>query len=191
MTDLPHLSEIFSQLRRGYHYTPADGEVFRILWQRFDAYKAAFEAFGMDLRKHRERTVYLFAGSSQNPGKKARAMGLFVLVLVEWMSNEYPTIVPDFFDTWWHVDDLPHLASERYATYMEQVGVTNTADLNSVIGSLTRYGFAETRADGAFQFRTAAHRFLDLCIEAVEMTPDAEPNETEPDGPSAPRPPDS
>lgn len=174
MTSLPHLATIFDRLRSGYHYTPADGEVFRALWNRFDAYQAAFEAFGMNLQKHRENVVYLAAGASQDPGKQARKMGLFVLVLVEWMSNEHATVVPDFFETWWHVGDLPHLSSDRYREYMEQVGVTDRADVGRVIRLLTKYGFAHPRADGAFQFRTAAYRFLDLCMEAVEMTEDAE-----------------
>lgn len=187
MTDLPHLAAIFHKLRSGYHYTPADGDVFRTLWRRFDAYRDAFDAFGLLLRKHPQNVVYLAADASDDPGKQAREMGLFVLVLVEWMSDRHGTIVPDFFETWWRIEDLPHLASDRYREYMDRVGVATPDDLDRVVRLLAKYGFAESRADGAFRFRAAAHRFLDLCLEAVEMTddPDADDPDAPPDAPDA------
>ncbi|MGM0705314.1 MAG: condensin complex protein MksE [Bacteroidota bacterium] len=170
MTSLPHLATIFDRLRRGYHFTPADGDLFRVLWNDFDAYEKAFGAFGLRLHKHHQNVVYLAADPSKNPGKQARTMGLFVLVMVESMSNEYAAIVPPFFDTWWRIEELPHLASERYREYMEQVDINDADDLARVVRLLEKYGFAETRTGGAFQFRTAAYRFLDLCIDAVEMS---------------------
>jgi hypothetical protein len=178
MTSLPHLDTVFDRLRRGYHYTPDDGEVFRALWRRFDDYRAAFEALGLDLRKHPENVVFLAAGPSDEPGKQAREMGLFVLVMVEWMSDERGAVLPDFFETWWRTDDLPHLGADRYREYMGQVGVTSPGDLDRVVRTLAGYGFAEARADGAFRFRTAAHRFLDLCMEAMEQTPASSDAET-------------
>lgn len=108
-------------------------------------------------------------------------MGLFVLVMVEWVGNEHAAITPIFFDTWWHIDDLPHLAFERYREYMEQVDVNDADDLAGVIRLLETYGFAETRTGGTFQFRTASYRFLELCVEAAEMSAssDAEASDTD------------
>lgn len=178
MKSLPHLATIFDRLRKGYHFTPADGDLFRTLWNQFHAYEKAFAAFGLHLCKHSENVVYLAADRSNNPGKQARTMGLFVLVMVEWMSNEYAEIIPTFFDTWWRPNDLPHLTSERYREYMEQVDVKDANDLAGVVRLLAKYGFAETQPGGLFRFRTAAHRFLDLCMEAMEMSTesDAEPD---------------
>ncbi|MES3628905.1 MAG: hypothetical protein PPP56_01930 [Longimonas sp.] len=181
MKPLPHLATIFDRLRRGYHFTPSDGDLFRVLWNRFEAYKSAFSAFGLHLRKHPQNVVYLASDLDKNPGKQARTMGLFVLVMVEWVGNEHAAITPIFFDTWWHIDDLPHLAFERYREYMEQVDVNDADDLAGVIRLLETYGFAETRTGGTFQFRTASYRFLELCVEAAEMSAssDAEASDTD------------
>lgn len=169
MKSLPHLPEIFNRLRLGYHYTASDTALFPVLWKRFNAYKETFAVFGLRLQKHPEGVVYLDPGAAEGIGKRTRRMGLFVLILVEWMSNERPAILPDFFETWWPIDDLPHLEYDRYREYMEHVQVEHTGDLQRIVNQLAKYGFAETRSNGSFQFRTAAYRFLDLCIEAIEL----------------------
>jgi hypothetical protein len=168
MTELPHLPEIFDTLRGGYHYTPSDGEVFRALWTHFDAYRDAFDAFGLNLRKHPRRVVYLASGDEQDPGKQAREMGLFMLILVQWMGEHEGSIDPDLFEKTFFVDTLPHLQSNRYKEYMKAVDIHDSGGLESVVGTLIRLGFAEKSGQG-FRFRNAAYRFLDLCLDALDL----------------------
>lgn len=173
MTDLPHLPEIFRKLRRGYHYTPADGAPYRALEDQFEAYQAAFDAFGLQLKRHRQQTVYLEATPSQTPGTEARTMGLFMLILIEWFGTQRASLVPDLFERTFRLDDLPHLDTERYREAMKAVGVQERAGLESIVGKLEQFGFARQTSDG-FRLRAAAYRFLDLCQEAIEQAEAAE-----------------
>lgn len=168
MTELPHLPEIFDTLRSGYHYTSEDGAVFRDVWNNFDAYRDAFAAFGLHLEKHPERILFLASRDDQDPGKRARKMGLFMLILIQWMGEREASIVPALFEKTFFVDTLPHLQSDRYKKYMKAVDVHDSDDLESVINTFVRFGFAETSGQG-FRFRDAAYRFLDLCQEAIEL----------------------
>ncbi len=176
MDSLPHLESIFNDLRRGYHFTPEDGEIFRPLWNRFDEYKRLFNSLGLDLRKHPQNVVYLVANDNVQPGKQARKMGLFMMVLIEHFGETHSSIVPSLFDAVFQVEKLPHLKKARYEEYMNAIGVHDASDLEGIVRSLIRFGFAEER-DNGFTFRRATYRFLDLCREAStlgEKDPDDE-----------------
>lgn len=168
MTDLPYLPEIFDKLRGGYHYTSSDGEVFRALWTNFDDYQSAFAAFGLHLEKHRKRVVFLASGNDQDPRNQARKMGLFMLILIEWMNERETSIVPALFEKTFFVDTLPHFQSERYREYMKYVDVHDSSDLHSVVKMFIRFGFAEASGRG-FRFRDAAYRLLDLCWDVLNL----------------------
>ncbi|MCS3859864.1 hypothetical protein GGP89_003272 [Salinibacter ruber] len=187
MDSLPHLETIFNKLRRGYHFTPEDGEVFRPLWERFDEYERLLDSLGLDLRKHPQNVVYLVANDNVQPGTQAKKMGLFMMVLVEHFGETHSSIVPSLFDAVFRIEDLPHLKKARYEEYMNAIGIHDTEDLKGIVGSMDRFGFAEEKSNG-FKLRTAAYRFLDLCREASDLgenaSDDEERSEAEP-GPNA------
>jgi len=171
MDSLPHLEPIFNKLRRGYHFTPEDGEVFRPLWDRFDEYERLFDSLGLDLRKHPKNVVYLVANENVQPGTQAKRMGLFMMVMIEHVGETHSSIVPSLFDTVFRVEKLPHLKKARYEEYMNAIGVHDTEDLERIVGSMVRFGFAKEKSNG-FKLRTAAYRFLDLCREASDLGED-------------------
>lgn len=181
MTDLPHLPEIFNTLRSGYHYTPEDGAVYLALRNDFDRYRDAFDAFGLTLRMHRQQVVYLESGGSVTPGKQAREMGLFMMILIEWMGNQRASIVPDLFNEVFYIHALPHLQNARYSEYMNAVDVHDSSDLDGIVSKLKSFGFAKSVGDG-FSFREAAYRFLDLCQDVAAL--DA-PSDDSSDDPSS------
>ncbi len=168
MDSLPHLEPIFNKLRRGYHFTPEDGEVYRTLWDRFEEYQRLFDSLGLDLKKHPKNVVYLVANDNVQPGKQARRMGLFMLILVEHFGETHSSIVPSLFDTGFRIENLPHLKTARYEEYMNAIDVHDADDLDGIVRSLVRFGFAK-RVDTGFMLRRAAYRFLDLCREASDL----------------------
>lgn len=176
MDSLPHLETIFNKLRRGYHFTPEDGEIFRPLWKRFDEYERLFDSLGLDLRKHPQNVVYLVANDNVQPGTQAKKMGLFMMVLIEHFGETHSSIVPSLFDAVFRIEDLPHLKKARYEEYMNAIGVHDTGDLERIVGSMDRFGFAEEKSNG-FKLRTAAYRFLDLCRDASDLGENASDDE--------------
>jgi chromosome condensin MukBEF MukE localization factor len=171
MDTLPHLESIFHQLRRGYHVTPEDGDVYRALRDRFEEYQTLFDGLGLDLRKHPKDVFYLVANDNVQPSKQARKMGLFMLVLIEHVGETHESIVPSLFETVFRVEELPHLTKARYEGYMNAIDVHDASDLRTIVKTLRRFGFA-AQADNGFTFRRAAYRFLDLCREASDFVED-------------------
>jgi len=185
MEALPHLELIFNKLRRGYHFTPEDGEVYRTLWDRFEEYQRLLEGLGLDLRKHPKNVVYLVANDNVQPGKQARRMGLFMLVLVEHFGETHSSIVSSLFDTRFRLENLPHLKAARYEEYMNAIDVHDAGDLEGIVRSLVRFGFAK-RVENGFMLRKAAYRFLDLCLEASDLAKEESESEQDPTPPDPP-----
>lgn len=147
--------------------TPEDGKVYRALRDRFEEYQTLFDGLGLDLRKHPKDVFYLVANDNVQPSEQARKMGLFMLVLIEYVGETHESIVPSLFETVFRVEKLPHLKKARYEEYMNAVDVHDTNDLRTIVKALRRFGFA-TQADNGFTFRRAAYRFLDLCRDASD-----------------------
>lgn len=185
MEALPHLELIFNKLRRGYHFTPEDGEVYRTLWDRFEEYQRLFDSLGLDLKKHPKNVVYLVANENVQPGKQARRMGLFMLVLVEHFGETHSSIVSSLFDTRFRLENLPHLKAARYEEYMNAIDVHDAGDLEGIVRSLVRFGFAK-RVENGFMLRKAAYRFLDLCLEASDLAKEESESEQDPTPPDPP-----
>jgi hypothetical protein len=185
MEALPHLELIFNKLRRGYHFTPEDGEVYRTLWDRFEEYQRLFDSLGLDLKKHPKNVVYLVANDNVQPGKQARRMGLFMLVLVEHFGETHSSIVSSLFDTRFRLENLPHLKAARYEEYMNAIDVHDADDLDGIVRSLVRFGFAK-RVENGFMLRKAAYRFLDLCLEASDLAKEESESEQDPTPPDPP-----
>jgi hypothetical protein len=185
MEALPHLELIFNKLRRGYHFTPEDGEVYRTLWDRFEEYQRLFDSLGLDLKKHPKNVVYLVANDNVQPGKQARRMGLFMLVLVEHFGETHSSIVSSLFDTRFRLENLPHLKAARYEEYMNAIDVHDAGDLEGIVRSLVRFGFAK-RVENGFMLRKAAYRFLDLCLEASDLAKEESESEQDPTPPDPP-----
>ena len=168
MTDaceLPHLEEIFDELRRGYHICFDDGAPYRALSNHFESYRRLFSALGFELVRH-ERDFFYFR-SSGNLGKTASQMAVFFFILVEVFGDRGENLRDAIFKADHRIDKLPHFQRESHRACLSEVGIDTDDALGSVIKKLERYGFAERRGD-TFRFRKPAWRFVELCFEASE-----------------------
>ena len=189
MEPLPHQATLFQRLRKGYHLTPADGELYRALEEHQAAYEALFNGLGLTLRKHPKGIFYLIASETATPTTRAREMGLFMLVLIEHVGEARASIVPGLFEEPFRVEQLPHLKRARYEAYMRTIDVHDTDDLRSIIRTLQTFGFVEADGD-RFRVRRAAFRFLDVCQKAMDdRAMDDRAMDDEGDGEDEPTPP--
>lgn len=70
---------------------------------------------------------------------------------------------------------------------MKAVDIHDSGGLNSVVGTFIRLGFAETSGQG-FRFRDAAYRFLDLCLDVLNLDAASSGGAPPRDAPSTARP---
>lgn len=165
---LPHLPTIFERLRMGYHFSRTDGEPYVALCDHFDAYQSLFADLGLDLRRHNRDFVYLHADPDKSVTTTTRKIVLFVLVLIDDASNRGEAVVEGLLNTTLDVDVLPHLDTDRYASYMRQIGVEDASGLRSVVSSMEKLGYARTLTTGTFELLPPVYRVFDLCHDAVD-----------------------
>lgn len=162
---LPHLAEVFELLRRGRHICAFDGDPYRALVEHQDGFTQLFEALGFDLVAHHRDFFYFH--TTAKPSDSAARMSLFVLILVEDMSNRGLEVEQTLLHEPFDLDDLPHLSSDRHTRIMNEAGVNDRDDLERVVAQLERFGFAHRSGRGIFTFRPPACRFLDLCLDVL------------------------
>ena len=178
--DLPSLKRIFDDLRRGKHLAEGDGPHVHALREHVEAYTRLFDALGFSLVQHPRGFFYFAADPSANVTEQAGRMAVFVFILVESLADQGKQVEETLMSHTFNVTELPHLSTDRFVTYMRDVGITSMDDLRQVLKNMRRLGFAEMVGDDLFRFRTPAYRFLDLCSELA-----AEHEATTPDEASA------
>ena len=172
VSELPRLKEIFDALRSGWHVSAEDGALYKALKDNQQALAELFEALGFSLAHHPHQFFY-FRGEADNSNRSTR-MAVFVLVLVDWLSDRGLDVEATLFDQEFAYQQLPHLEQARYRSYMKQVSVLERDDLADLVQQMERFGFAERLGQERFRFRAPAARFLDLCLEAFrEVNPAA------------------
>ena len=165
-SELPHLAEIFEKLRRGHHICAFDGELYRALDHHQAAFAELFAGLGFQLIVHHRGFFYFHAQGK--PSDSAARMALFVMILVEDLSNRGQDVEQTLLGEPFDINELPHLASERHTRIMNEAGVHDIDDLGRVVAQLERFGFARRSGPSVFSFRPPACRFLDLCLEVLD-----------------------
>lgn len=165
---LPGAKDIFDHLRRGYHLSIDDGQIYHDLKANLEKYDQWFAALGLQLREHPEGFYYLRGTGTLS--KTGQQLGLFMLILIDSLANQPVEIEKQLLEGTFVPDSLPHLRRDRYAQYMKSVGVATDEDILRVINALQRLGFAVQEADDSFRFKAPVYRFLDLCLEQSKDT---------------------
>ena len=182
-SELPYLKRLFDDLRRGKHLAEGDGPHVHVLRENADAYARLFDALGFTLVQHPRGFFYFAADPSSNVTDQAGRMAVFTFILVESLADQGKQVEDTLMTHTFNVAELPHFSTDRFITYMRDVGVTSLDELRQVLKSMRRLGFAELVGDDLFRFRTPAYRFLDLCSELAaeheESQLDAPPSEDE------------
>ena len=175
--DLPELKRIFDDLRRGKHLAEGDGPHVHALRENAEAYTRLFDALGFALVQHPRGFFYFAADPSSNVTDQAGRMAVFTFILVESLADQGKQVEETLMTHIFNVNELPHLATDRFVAYMRDVGVTSLDDIRQVLKNMRRLGFAQMVGDDLFRFRTPAYRFLDLCSElAAEHEETAQDN---------------
>ncbi|OKY76482.1 MAG: hypothetical protein BM485_04425 [Desulfobulbaceae bacterium DB1] len=164
---LPHLNEIFDNLRRGRHLCAEDGGIYLSLRENLDAFQDLFKHLGFRLEVHPRDFFYFRGKDSLSP--QASRMALFVFILIESLADHGNPIVDTLMTQTFSIPDLPHLKAARFRTYLKESGVVDGDGLLGIVRQLDRFGFCQRLSDNTFRFRAPAYRFFDLCLEVLKQ----------------------
>jgi hypothetical protein len=182
---LPHLREIFDDLRRGRHISEVDGDRYWALKDGFDKYAAFFDQIGFTLNAHGRGFYYFQAAGDLSD--RARRMAVFMFILIEHLADSGEAIEQSLFTRSFRVADLPHFRSDRYRGYMREADMATEEGLANVLRGMEQCGFLCRQSEQEFRFLRPAYRFMDLCLqilaegEAETGTPSPAPTSSEPD----------
>ncbi len=164
--DLPEkLDSIFQLLSRGRHITIVDGEVWQLLNNSISEYQEVFRALGFELVSD-SRGYFYFHGSARGLSDGTEKVALFIYVLVDWLADNGDNIIESLFTKEFEANTLPHLTNGRYKGYMSQVSVSDQKDLNQIINTMSKLGFAkiEELEPLKFRFQSPVWRMLETCL---------------------------
>lgn len=161
---LEKLEDIFRELSRGRHLSAADGDLFAALEKHPDDYQAVFKKLGFELVCD-ARGFYFFFGARATANNVNR-LALFLYILIDWLADNGEGITAALAGKSFNVDQLPHLASERYLGYLQHVGIATPAELAETIRTMENFGFLALGGDGSFRLLPPAHRIVDACVAA-------------------------
>ena len=100
-------------------------------------------------------------------------MAVFVFILMEFLANQGEAVEQGIITKTFALEELPHLKSDRYRTYMKEAGIEDEEDLVNVVNNLERYGFAQKK-QGSFRFRAPIYRFFDVCHRILKLDDDSQ-----------------
>lgn len=161
---LEQLEEIFRELSRGRHLSAADGDLFSALEKHPSDYQAVFKKLGFDLVSD-ARGFYYFFGS-RSTANSVKRLALFLYILIDWLADRGEGITAALAGKSFNVNQLPHLASERYCGYLGHVGISTPADIAETLRAMENFGFLVQGSDGTFRLLPPAHRLVDACVAA-------------------------
>lgn len=160
---LDKLEEIFRELSRGKHISAADSELFSALEKHPADYRSVFKKLGFDLVCDARGFYYFFGARST--ANNVKRLALFIYIFIDWLADSGEGITAALAGKSFSLDQLPHLASERYRAYLLHVGIATQADINETIRTMENFGFL-TQGDGNFRLLPPAHRIVDACVVA-------------------------
>lgn len=168
---LPNLKEVFDRLRRGRHICAEDGVLYHALRDNTSAFSDLFKQLGFRLENH-PKEFYYFHGEGDLSETTSR-MAVFVFILMEFLANQGEAVEQGIITKTFALEELPHLKSERYRTYMKEAGIEDEEDLVNVVNNLERYGFAQKK-QSSFRFRAPIYRFFDVCHRILKLDENAQ-----------------
>ena len=161
---LEKLEDIFRELSRGRHISAVDGELFAALEKHPNDYCEVFKKLGFDLVCD-ARGFYFFFGASST-STNVKRLALFLYILIDWLADSGEGITAALAGKSFNIDQLPHLASERYRGYLAHVGIATPVDIGNTIRTMENFGFLAQGSDGTFRLLPPAHRLVDACVAA-------------------------
>lgn len=161
--NLPDLAAVFESLRRGRHLCMADGKLYTSMKAHAEDFEAMFAQLGFELKHHPRDFFYFVDGG--NFTELSSRMAVFMFVLIEDLADRGDAIEETLMSRHFRYRELPHLVGERYRQTMRDIGILEPSDLEHVIQTMERFGFASRQPDESFTFRAPAYRFLDLCLD--------------------------
>jgi hypothetical protein len=168
MNTLPHLTNIFDRLRRGYHLGPDDEPAFSVLCERFEEYAAYFAAIGITLVRHDRDFFYFNADTQDTIPDTLPRIAVFSYIMVDHAANQGRAIDEFIFGQNFLVTALPHFTLDRYLALLRQVEVHDLNDLENVLNHMERIGWVKWLTDDEFRFLRPFHRVFSKCIELTQ-----------------------
>ncbi|MBF0306885.1 MAG: hypothetical protein HQL38_14410 [Alphaproteobacteria bacterium] len=172
MTSLPldrmeRFQEIFDALRGGRHLSSDNEDA--ALWHAWRGHKEAWSALfaAMGLRLVDDPAGFCFLAREDVTSTAVPKMAVFMLVLIRHLCDADQDPEAALLEGVFAVADLPHLAKERHRQWLALVEIRTVENLQSVVQSLIRLGFARPVGADRFRFCLPVLRFVALCQEAL------------------------
>lgn len=168
--DIPGKKDVFQALVSGMHISLHSGEVYHYLNDHLDDYQTELETLGYHLI-HELDYFYLQDHQDERPNDYSKRCLVFVTIMIETLSNTGTDILETLLsETGFEVDQLPHLSTERYRNYMQNLDIGETRQLKSLLNNMHRSGFVEFReGDNFLRFLSPVHRYLQLSLDILEQ----------------------
>lgn len=167
--ELENLGKIFDALSRGRHICAVDGDLFESLNKKPGEYRELFNGLGFEL-VNSSRGYYYFDGSAgRGLSNSITRIALFTYIFIEHSADMGEGITDAIGNGQHSLSILPHLASDRYRKYMQQVGVATEDDLADILRQMDNLGFARKIDEDRFTFLPPIYRIVESC-EAVILS---------------------
>lgn len=173
---LENLGKIFDALSRGRHICAVDGDLFESLNKSPGEYRELFKNLGFEL-VNSSRGYYYFDGSAgRGLSNSVNRIALFTYIFIEHSADLGEGITDAIGNGLHSLSALPHLSSDRYRKYMQQVGVATEDDMANILRQMDNLGFARKIDEDQFTFLPPIYRIVESC-EAVIMAYSADDDE--------------
>lgn len=168
--DIPGKKQVFQALVSGMHISLQSGELYHYLNNNLDNYRTELETLGYQL-VHEMDYFYIQDHQEERANDYSRRCLVFVTIMIETISNTGADILETLLsETGFEVDQLPHLSTERYRNYMQNLDIGETKQLRSLLINMHRSGFVEYREiDNFLRFLTPVNRYLQLSLDILEQ----------------------
>ncbi|PKM46889.1 MAG: hypothetical protein CVV05_00295 [Gammaproteobacteria bacterium HGW-Gammaproteobacteria-1] len=173
---LPRLPDLYSELRRGRHLCPEDGDLYALLDERPQDYIDLFSAIGYQLTRHRRGFYYLTSGAQSSD--QMQRIAVFYFVLFDHLADRFGSVTDALFQRTFPASELPHFFTERYTLLMEEAKLPSLEALQPFLRRLESLGFLSIEND-TIRFRSPSARFLDMCVDLANTPPAADEAGTE------------
>ena len=175
---LENLGKIFDALSRGRHICSVDGDLFESLNKAPGEYRDMFKNLGFEMVAN-SRGYYYFDGSAgRGLSNSVNRIALFVYIFIDHSADQGEGITDAIGKGLHSLSALPHLSSERYRKYMQQVGVETVEGLSDILRQMDNLGFARKIDEDQFTFLPPIYRIVESC-EAVIMAYSTDNESTE------------
>lgn len=169
MNELPHLTNIFDRLKRGYHLGPDDEPEFSALCARPDDYGAYFSALGLTLVRHERDFFYFEPDNPETMPDTLPRIAVFSFIVIDHAANQGRPIEEFIFGQNFLITALPHFTLDRYAALLRQVDVHDVSDLETLLNHMERIGWVKwVQGREEFRFLRPFHRVFSKCLEVAQ-----------------------